>query len=616
MSKDSTNANETASTSKKPTNKKPNNRVVELLYKTFTLLKSNGFKDTISKILGWFETKQIINSISRDISLQQRNFEESYNFKNDIKISIVVPLYNTPKDFLAEMICSVQNQTYKNWELCLADGSSDDFGFVGDICRKFADKDNRIIYRKLHKNEGISANTNQSIKMSSGEYIALFDHDDILHPSALFECMKAIDQQSAEYVYTDEAVFMGNSLKNIFACHYKPDFAKDNLLTNNYICHFSVFKKSLIEKVGYFRDEYNGSQDHDMILRLTDAAKTIVHVPKILYFWRSHPDSVAMDISHKTYAINAGINAVHDFLDSKLIIASVVSSQLFPTIYYIEYELKNHTTVSIVITNQNNYCNLKRCINSILELSTYSNFEIIIIDTGSCESDILKYYNHLCQHKNINIIYSDNQLNYSTVNEYVNKHCNNDYLLFLNSDTQIITPDWIEQLLMFTQRDDVGATGAKIYSGNNVWHAGIILGLGPDRIAGYSCLGINRDDPGYSGRASYAQNVSAVSCACLMVKRSDFIDVGGFDQEFSEKLNEVDFCLKLRQKGLLNIFNAFCELNIFNCENDRVKKDTLEKCSPDEKESFQNKWENLLKNDPFYNPNFSLDQSYKLKRTN
>ena len=231
------------------------------------------------------------------ISKKRGREETAFVFNKDIKFSVLVPLYNTPKKFLEEMIRSVQYQTYGNWELCLADGSDGEHDFVERYCLRAAEADSRIKYKKLTENKGISENTNECIKMASGDYIALFDHDDVLHPSALFECMKAICNNDADYVYTDEATFLGNSKSTILSFHFKPDFAYDNLLANNYICHFSVFKASLIDKVGMFRHKYDGSQDHDIILRLTNAAKNVVHIPKLLYFWRSHANSVAMDIN-------------------------------------------------------------------------------------------------------------------------------------------------------------------------------------------------------------------------------------------------------------------------------------------------------------------------------
>ena len=550
------------------------------------------------------------------ISKEQRKFEEKYKFSKNIKFSVLVPLYNTPEKFLRDMIKSVQNQTYSNWELCLADGSTEKFEYVENVCKKLAKKDKRIVYKKLEKNLGISENTNACIKMATGDYIALFDHDDILHPSALFECMKAICDKNADFVYTDEATFLEDDITNIITYHHKPDFAFYNLLANNYICHFSVFSASLIEKVGYFRHEYDGSQDHDMILRLTDAAENVVHVPKLLYFWRSHANSVAMDINSKNYAIKAGQRAVHDFLASKGIESTVTSSPAFPTIYRINYKIKGNPLVSIIIPNKNHFEDLKRCITSVKELTTYNNYEIVIVDNGSSESDVLDYYSELKKDKNINILSYDKPFNYSAINNYAVKNCNGEYLLLLNNDTKVITPGWIEELLMYAQQDNVGAVGAKLfYPNNTVQHGGIILGLGSDRIAGHSHYMVDSSNLGYMGKMFYVQNITAVTAACLMVKKSKYEAVGGFDEEQAVAYNDVDFCLKLGESGLQNIFNPFCELYHYESLSRGLDTDSEnQERFLAEVERFSKKWSaKLEKGDPYYNPNFSLDISYELK---
>lgn len=545
------------------------------------------------------------------VSKKRRREETAFVFDKDIKFSVLVPLYNTPKKFLKEMIQSVQYQTYGNWELCLADGSEHDF--VEKYCLQAAETDSRIKYKKLTENKGISENTNECIKMASGDYIALFDHDDVLHPSALFECMKAICNKDADYVYTDEATFLGNSKSTILSFHFKPDFAYDNLLANNYICHFSVFKASLIDKVGMFRPKYDGSQDHDIILRLTDAAKNVVHIPKLLYFWRSHANSVAMDINSKTYAIEAGKSAVHDFLESKGIDAVVESSPAFPTIYRITYKIEGEPKVSIIIPNKDNCKALKACIDSILTKTTYKNYEVIIIDNQSSQSEILDYYQQLKQNSNIKIYSYDKSFNYSAINNYAATKADGDYLLLLNNDTEVITEDWIQEMLMFAQREDVGAVGAKLlYPNKTVQHGGIILGLGKKGIADCAHRGIEDGVVGYMGKLYYAQNVTAVTAACLMVKKADYYAVGGFDEKLTVLYNDVDFCLKLRKNGLVNIFNSFSVL--YHYESLSLNSNTYnndQKCFNEEISYFKDKWKDELeKGDPYYNPNFSSKSSY------
>lgn len=553
--------------------------------------------------------------IPNTISKQRRAEEENYTFEKDVKISILVPLYNTPQVFLEEMIDSVVNQTYKNWELCLADGSTDDFAFVGEYCKKIAENDSRIKYEKLTENKGISENTNHCLSMATGEYIALFDHDDYLHPSALFEVMKRICD-GADFIYTDEVTFLGDDFKKLITCHLKPDFAPDNLLANNYICHFSVFKSDLASSEKLFRTKYDGSQDHDLILRLTGAAKKIEHIPQVLYFWRSHKNSVSMDINSKKYAIDAGINAVHDYLEAKGLPCTVESSPAFPTIYRIKYKLNGTPKVSIIIPNKNHYEDLSRCLNSIFELSTYQNFEIIIVENQSNEQQIKDYYNALCSNPRIKLLSYDKQFNYSAINNFAVANSTGDYILFLNNDTKVISPDWIEELLMFAQREDVGAVGAKLYfEDKTIQHGGIILGLGSDRIAGHSHFGCAGDNCGYMGKLYYAQDVSAVTAACMMVKKDVFLKVGGFSEELAVAYNDVDFCLKLRREGRLNIFNPFCELYHFESASRGSDKTPENKARfSAEKAIFLQTWGKTIENgDPYYNPNFSLDVSYEIK---
>ena len=545
-----------------------------------------------------------------------RKEQEKTKFSKKVKFSVLVPLYNTPENFLIEMIESVQKQTYRNWELCLADGSTEDFAYVGNLCKKLAKKDKRIVYKKLEKNLGISENTNECIKMATGDYIALFDHDDVLHPSALFECMKQICDNGADYLYTDEATFLGDDITEIITFHYKPDFSPYNLLANNYICHFSVFSAKLIDKVGMFRNEYDGSQDHDMILRLTDAAENVVHIPKLLYFWRSHANSVAMDINSKAYAIKAGQNAVHDFLLTKGINSEVSSSPAFPTIYRIKYDIKDNPLVSIIIPNKDHYEDLFRCVSSIKEKSTYKNYEIVIVDNGSTEQDVKQYYIELEKENNVKVLSYDYPFNYSAINNYAVSSCDGDYLLLLNNDTEVITPEWIEELLMLAQKDDVGAVGAKLFfADKTVQHGGIVLKLGQDRIAGHSHMGADYRNPGYMGKMFYTQNISAVTAACLMVKKSKYLEVGGFDEEQRVAYNDVDFCLKLDRSGLKNIFNPFCEMYHYESRSRGLdtKSENTERFI-DEAAYFKEKWkEKLEAGDPYYNPNFSLDASYELK---
>ncbi|RKM59486.1 glycosyltransferase family 2 protein [Butyrivibrio sp. XB500-5] len=566
-----------------------------------------------------------------------RKEQENAVFANMVKISILVPLYNTPEKFLRDMIESVLDQTYANWQLCLADGS--DEAHIEEVSRIVSEymKDARaldkngeckISYMKLEKNEGIAGNTNHCLELATGEYIGLFDHDDILHPEVLYWYVKAINEENADYIYCDETTFKGDDINKMITMHFKPDYAIDNLRANNYICHFSVFKRTLLEGTELFRTKFDGSQDHDMILRLTDSAQHIVHIPKLLYYWRSHAASVASDISAKPYAIEAAKGAVADHLKRHgYDHFKITSTRAFETIFKITYEVKGTPKISIVIPTCEHAEDLRRCIDSIYEKSVYDNYEIIVVENGSKASETLGYYEELRNGSLKDIVkvvdfYADpaNQpaagekrsFNYSKVVNYGVSQSTGDYIILLNNDTQVITVNWMEELLMYAQRSDVGAVGGKLYfPDRKIQHAGVVLGLGAHRTAGHSHYGQAGMNLGYMGRLCYAQDVSAVTGACLMVSRAKYDEVGGFDESFAVSLNDVDFCLKLREKGYLNVFTPFAELFHYeslsrglDLEGENAKRYDAES------DHFKEKWKKVLeKGDPYYNPNFSLDRS-------
>ncbi len=542
----------------------------------------------------------------------RRAMEETV-FDRDITFSILVPLYNTPVKFLTEMIDSVKAQTYGKWELCLADGSDAQHAYVGERCREYAAADSRIIYRKLERNEGISGNTNECYGMASGQYIALFDHDDILHPAVLFEYMKVICEQDADYIYCDEATFKGGSIDNMITLHFKPDYAIDNLRANNYICHFSAFSRTLLEGTELFRSEFDGSQDHDMILRLTTRARKVVHVPKLLYYWRSHKASVASDISAKLYCIDSAKGAVADHLRKcGMDHFTITSTRAFETIFRIQYRLTGRPKISIIIANKDHCADLSRCIASILDLSTYENYEIIVVENNSTSHEIRDYYEEIGKHPRVRIVTYEGAFNYSRINNFGASFAEGEFLLLLNNDTQVITVNWMEELLMYGQREDVGAVGAKLYyADKTIQHAGIVLGLGAHRTAGHTHYKVNIENVGYMGRLCYAQDVSAVTGACLLVRKSWYDRLGGLDEDFAVALNDVDFCLRLREKGLLNVFTPFAELYHFESKS-RGLDDDGERAKRYDEESarFRQKWQAALAaGDPYYNPNFSLDRS-------
>lgn len=546
-------------------------------------------------------------------SVAEREKEETTVFPKDVTFSILVPLYNTPERFLREMIESVTAQTYGKWELCLADGSDDAHDFVGRICQEYRQKDSRIKYQKLAKNEGISGNTNECYKMATGNYIALFDHDDLLHPCVLFAYMQAICEKDADYIYCDEATFKGNSINHMITLHFKPDFAPDNLLANNYICHFSVFSRELLESGELFRSQFDGSQDHDMILRLTAKAKHIVHVPRILYYWRSHKGSVASSIDAKTYAIDAAKGAVADHL-TRLGYRNfeIESTRAFATIFRIKYELTSRPLVSIIIPNKDHVDDLSRCVESIINLSTYDNYEIVIVENNSETAEIRTYYEEISRHPRVQVVEYKGDFNYSKINNFGVQYAKGEYLLLLNNDTEVITPDWMEELLMYAMRKGVGVVGAKLYyPDKTIQHAGIVIGLGAHRTAGHTHYRIPEANVGYMGRLCYAQDVTAVTGACMMVSKALYEELGGLDESFTVALNDVDFCLRVREKGFLNIFTPFAELYHYESKSrGSDKKDERALRYQQESDRFRVKWADALaKGDPYYNPNFSLDHS-------
>ena len=636
-------------------------KVADLTYKLDKIRKSKLWKMIYPARLLWSHTKNLFIRIKRYGSIKnlkkkieskiiEKKAYKSYGtlslpdaeetakqraviFPRDITFSILVPLYNTPEKFLREMIESVIKQTYVKWELCLCDGSDAEHSFVGDICREYMTKDeaeaasfgikgSRIKYSKLEKNLGISGNTNECIKLATGDYIGLFDHDDLLHPCALYEYMKVICEQDADYVYCDETTFSGESIDHMITLHFKPDFAPDNLRANNYICHFSVFSAELLEKTGAFRSDYDGSQDHDLILRLTHNAKKIVHVPMILYYWRSHAGSVASDINAKSYAIDAAKGAVASHLkDCGFDNFAIESSRAFETIFRIRYEVIGEPKVSILIPNKDHIDDLRRCVESITDRSSYENYEIIVIENNSTDPATFSYYETIEKHPQIKVVRYEGAFNYSAVNNFGAKSASGDYLVLLNNDTEVISRSWMEELLMYAQREDVAAVGCMLYYPDyTIQHAGVVLGLGAHRTAGHSHYGMAKENLGYMGRLCYAQNVSAVTGACLMVSRALYNEVGGLDEKFTVALNDVDFCLRLRKKGYLNVFTPFAEL--FHYESASRGTDVTDAASKENAERynrecdlFRERWKAELEaGDPYFNPNFSLDYSnYVLK---
>lgn len=580
--------------------------------RTLVYLKKNGLRATVYRVLKGAGPmpvdKRKLKKIAKDyyISAQRREQEENAQFPKDIKFSVLVPLYNTPESFLKAMIESVQAQTYKNWELCLADGSDKEHSFVGEICKKYADGDRRIKYEKLERNLGISENTNACIRMATGEYIALFDHDDLLHPSALYEVMRAICGHGADFIYTDENTF-SEEPRDAYNPHFKPDFSPDTLRSYNYICHLSAFSRELLDSVGYFRSEYDGSQDYDLILRLTEKAKKVFHIRKILYYWRAHKNSVAQDVGAKPYTVTAAKKALAAHLERCGLKGEVLDSSV-PTTYHIKYEIDGNPLISVIIPNKDHTDDLDICLKSLYEKTSYKNFEVIIVENNSTEKETFEYYEAIAQkHGNVKIVKWEGNFNYSAINNFGVNYAKGEFILLLNNDVEIINGSCLEEMLMFAQRKDVGAVGAKLYySDDTVQHAGVILGLGG--TAGHAHKHFGRSHPGYMARASIAQNLSACTAACLMMRRDVFDEVGGLDENFEVAFNDVDLCMKIRKKGYLVVFTPYAELYHYESKS-RGNDSTPEKLERfrGEIDRFKEKWQKQLDDgDPYYNPNLTL----------
>ena len=592
--------------------KKPfrNSKTLRLASKGFRCLKENGFKYTWHKVQDKLHHRKDYVALAQKalFTPEQLEAQRNFGFSKKIKFSIVVPLYNTPQKFLHEMIQSVIDQTYGDWELCMADGSDGAHGDVGQICRGYAKKDSRIKYKKLEKNMGISGNTNACIEMATGDYIGLFDHDDLLHPAALYEVMRTICETGADFIYTDENTFH-NEPKDAFCPHFKPDYAPDTLRSYNYICHFTVFEKGLLEKIGGgFRSEFDGSQDYDLVLRLTEQAKNIVHIPEILYYWRAHRNSVAENIGAKPYTLTAARRALAEHLERVGLKGEVMDSTI-PSTYRIKYEIEGEPLVSIIIPNKDHKETLETCITSILEKTTYQNYEIIIVENNSTEDETFAYYEELVKNPTIHLTVWEGPFNYSAINNYgIQQKAKGDYYLLLNNDVEILTPDWIQEMLMFAQRSDVGAVGAMLYyPDDTIQHAGVIIGIGG--VGGHAHKYFPRNSYGYMSRAAIAQNYSAVTAACVLIPKRVWDEVEGLDEGFQVAFNDVDLCMRIRKAGYLIVWTPYAELYHYESKS-RGLEDTPEKQKrfAGEVKRFMERWKKELDaGDPYYNPNLTLE---------
>lgn len=521
-------------------------------------------------------------------------------------ISIVIPLYCTPLPYLKELIESVRRQSYENWQLCLADGSPDDK--AKEFLEKHYGREKRIVYQKLKENGGISANTNAAAELAKGEYLMFCDHDDTLEPDALYEIVKAINDTDADVVYTDEDKVSMDG-QHYFDPNFKPDFNLFRLRENNYICHIFVVRKSLTDETGMLRSEFDGAQDFDFILRCCEKAKKITHIPKVLYHWRCHMDSTAADPSSKAYAYEAGRKAIREHYQRMGIDAKVDMTER-PGWYRSHIKVQGNPMVSIIIPNKDHTDDLELCLFSMSRKSTYRNYEVLIVENNSEKEETFEYYKKLPErYPKVRVLTWEKEFNYSAINNFAAKEAQGEYLLFLNNDVEILTPDWIEEMLQNCQQENVAAVGAKLYyPDDTIQHAGVVLGLGG--IAGHIMCCASREDPGYFGRMISVQEISAVTAACMMVKKSEFDSVKGFDETFQVAFNDIDLCMKFRAAGKKIVFTPYAELYHYESKS-RGLEDTPEKQFRFDKEvkRFQEKWAQQLEmGDPYYSPNLSVTE--------
>ena len=581
------------------------------LQKGLAYLKKNGVKKLMYRLrygtcVGELDYESWL--FAQRINEKTLNIQRNTRFSYSPKISILVATFNTKEEYLKEMIDTVVNQSYSNWELCIADGSTNDFveKYVHEHYSNYGDK---IKFQKLDQNYGISGNTNKAFEMATGDYITVYDHDDTLELDCFYEIVKALQEYRYDVLYTDEDKF-DDSTKMYNDPNLKPDFSEDLLRSHNYITHLFIVNKKIVDEVGYYNSEFDGSQDYDYIFRCVEKSNAVYHIPRILYHWRMHPESTAQNPENKMYCYDAGKRAIEAHYKRVGVEARV---ELMPKplygFYHTTYSTKDNPLVSILIPNYNHKAILKTCIDSLYNVNTYKNFEIVIVENNSTEQEIFDYYKELqSEHDNIQIVTYKGEFNYSRINNFGMKHTNGDYVLLLNNDTEVVSPNALSEMVGCIIRPEVGAVGAKLlYEDNTVQHAGVVIGF--SGYAGHVNHGINKDDYGYMLRARVNCNYSAVTAACMMVKKSVFNQVGGFDEQFVVACNDVDLCLKICKEKYLIVYNAFALWHHYESKSRGYDDASQEKMwrFNKEVEKFQTKWNDVLvKGDPYYNKNWNI----------
>ena len=558
-----------------------------------------------------YDTWLRIMRISRQELFAQRKTKFSYA----PKFSVVVPLYHTPAKFLKDLVRSMMYQSYANWELCLVNASPEDVHLTS-LLENWAMRDKRIRVIRLEKNLGIAQNTNAGIEASTGEFIAFLDHDDFLEPDALFCYVDALNKDKTIDVFYSDEDKTDEYAAHYFYPHFKSDFNIDLLHANNYMCHFLAVRKSLVDTVGGLNEKFDGAQDYDFVLRLTENTKKIYHCPRILYHWRCSNQSTAASQGNKMYAIHAGKAALNAHY-KRIGWNARAQEGAVDGWYQTKFTLKEEPLVSILIPNKDHTDDLDVCLNSFFERADYQNYEFIIIENNSVLPETFAYYEKIeKEHDNVKVVYWEAGFNYSAINNFGFKFAKGDYIMLLNNDVELITPDIFQSMLGFCMRPEVGIVGAKLlYNDHTVQHAGVLVGAGG--LADHVFKGIHEDDPGYMGRAISSQDVSAVTAACLLVKRSVYEEVGGLEEEFQVAFNDVDFCLKVRKAGYLIVYDA--DVKLFHYESkSRGMEDTTDRFIRfgNEMMLLNSKWDILSTFvDPYYNPNLSYLEYYKINHT-
>ena len=595
-------------------------KFTQLITEGYRILMNDGVNSFINKFIFYIKynkknisTYEIYlhhNEISDSMLDEMKN--DMRDFKYNPKISIITPVYNVDKIWLEKAINSVASQIYENWELCLVDDASTKENTKKTL-DEFQRKDNRIKVKYLKDNHGISEASNEALTLSTGEFIGLMDHDDELAINALYEVVKLLQEHpDADMIYSDEDK-MDTKGKRCDP-YFKPDWSPDLFLSNMYVSHFGIYRKNIVEKIGGFRKGCEGSQDYDLILRFTEKTTQIYHIPKILYHWRKIPGSTAVRYEAKGYADINAVRALEDALVRRNMNGNVVSGK-FPSSFRIKREIKGEPKICIIIPTKDRVETLKTCIESILEKTSYDNYEIVIVDNNSKDDAAIDYLNTIRKVPKIITISYWKTFNFSEINNFAAKQLDSEYILFLNNDTEVISGEWLTAMLEHAQREDVGAVGCKLlYSNNTIQHAGVILGItgtpGQVGVAGHSHKHLPNAAHGYFGRPHIIHNVSAVTAACMMLRKDVFKEVGGFDENLAVAFNDVDLCLKIRDKGYLIVYTPYAEL--YHHESlSRGYEDTPEKQERFLKEVgyVREKWGEIIdEGDPYYNPNLTLSK--------